>query len=259
VLAPDEGVLTAAEVAPGKRHLIPAVADCRACHESRQTSALGFNALQLSTDRDPNAIHGEPLRPGMVTLATLERERLLRPARPELVTSPPRIATGSPETRAVLGYLSTNCGGCHNGKGDIATLGPSLAPADVLDGDRLARALLRHPTTWQVPGKADGTSVLIDPDTPEASAILARMRSRRPSSQMPPLGTVVADRAALDALATWLATEVPRIQGERCIGTAHTNTSPPAASECTNGTGRGEKPASVMRRSQSFRPNRPST
>ena len=59
-------------------------------------------------------------------------------------------------------------------------------------------------TKWQVPGLADGASVLIDPRAPENSAMLVRMRSRRPSSQMPPLGTVVRDEAAIDGMNRWL-------------------------------------------------------
>ena len=69
--APEEGLPRVAEIAPGKSHSIPSVTECRACHVSNRTEVLGFNALQLSTDRDPNAIHGEPLEPGMATLATL--------------------------------------------------------------------------------------------------------------------------------------------------------------------------------------------
>ena len=39
---------------------------------------------------------------------------------------------------------------------------------------------------------------------PELSALLVRMRSRRPSTQMPPLGTVVPDREAVDLLSGWI-------------------------------------------------------
>ena len=53
---------------------------------------LGFDALQLSTDRDPNAPHAEPLTASMITLKTLMDENLIAPQRPELVTNPPRIA-----------------------------------------------------------------------------------------------------------------------------------------------------------------------
>ena len=34
------------------------------------------------------------------------------------------------------------------------------------------------------------------------------MRSRRPSSQMPPLGTVVRDQAATDAIARWIEADL---------------------------------------------------
>jgi mono/diheme cytochrome c family protein len=211
VLAPDAGVPGVVELAEGRRHDVPGVADCRACHGSKRPGPLGFNALQLSTDRDPNAIHGEPLAAGMITLATLADERRLAPARPELVSHPPRIATKSPTTRAVLGYFAANCGACHNRGGEIGPSGPSLQHGDLLgDGDAVAAALTRHATAWQVPGQPDGASLMIDPASPLASAMLVRMRSRRPSSQMPPLGTVLRDETAIDVITKWIATELPR-------------------------------------------------
>jgi hypothetical protein len=47
--------------------------------------------------------------------------------------------------------------------------------------------------------------VLVHDGQPEQSAIYVRMRSRSPSSQMPPLGTTVRDEAAVDAIARWSA------------------------------------------------------
>jgi hypothetical protein len=35
--------------------------------------------------------------------------------------------------------------------------------------------------------------------------MLARMRSRRPSSQMPPLGTVLRDQEAINAIERWMS------------------------------------------------------
>jgi len=206
VLAPDGGIPGAAELAPGKYHNIPGVADCRACHGAERPGPLGFNALQLSTDRDPNAIHGEPLAAGMTSLATLQAERLLAPSRPEWIANPPRIQARDPQTRTVMGYFAANCGGCHNKSGETTYAGPSLKHSDVADGDAVARALLAQATTWQVPGRPDGTTRMLDISVPEASAMLYRMRSRRPSSQMPPLGTVLRDEAAVKAVETWLAT-----------------------------------------------------
>jgi hypothetical protein len=45
---------------------------------------------------------------------------------------------------------------------------------------------------------------MINPGHPESSAIIRRVKSRRPISQMPPIGTVVADRAAIDLLTSWV-------------------------------------------------------
>ena len=204
-LAPDDGVPFVAEVAPGKRHSIPSRNDCLACHSTKPVP-LGFTALQLSTDRDPNALHGEPLSPEMLTLRTLVEDRLMAPVRTELLTSPPRIRTADPSTRSVLGYLSTNCGVCHNGNGEISALGPTIKYRDLLqDGDAVARSLIGQPTRFQHPKVADGATMLINPPQPDLSAILFRMRSRSPSYQMPPLGTVVRDQKAVDAIAAWVA------------------------------------------------------
>ena len=91
VLAEADGVAGAMEIAPGRQHNIPSRSDCAACHgEGRRP--LGFNPLQLSNDRDPNAIHGEALTPDMVTLQTLFDEGLLTGADGALRQTPPRIA-----------------------------------------------------------------------------------------------------------------------------------------------------------------------
>jgi mono/diheme cytochrome c family protein len=211
VLVPDDGLPAVTDIAPGRRHSIPSRTDCTACHGS-DGNPLGFNALQLSPDRDPNAVHGEPLPPGAVTLKELVEDRLFSPVRTDLVASPPRIRTANPETRAVLGYLAANCAMCHNGSGTIAAPGPVIRYDDLLrDGDAVARTLLRQPTRWQVPGAAEGDSMLVNPGSPDSSAILVRMRSRAPSSQMPPLGTVVRDQEAVEAIARWIKGDLARL------------------------------------------------
>lgn len=204
-LAPADGVPRVAEVAPGRFHDIPAVDQCRACHVSNRTELLGFNALQLSTDRDPNALHGEPLEPGMVTVQTLVEEHRLAPAREELVTRPPRIAARTADERALLGYLAGNCGACHNRQSDLAPLGLHWKHGDmVVRGADALAGLAGRRTKWQVPGVPDGESVVIDLRQPDRSALLRRMRSRSPASQMPPMGTAVQDRDAVELLTLWL-------------------------------------------------------
>ena len=202
-LAPEAGVPGHIEIASGKRHSIPSRDDCGACHGATRPVPLGFTALQLSPDRDPNAIHGEALRPDMLTLETLAGEGRLTHAAP-LLSSPPRIKTADPATRAVLGYLVGNCSMCHNGRGEIAALAPVIRIPDLLaDGDAVARTL-GSATRWQIPNVPDGQSVAVHPGEPAMSAILVRMRSRSPSSQMPPLGTIVRDQAAVDAVSAWI-------------------------------------------------------
>jgi mono/diheme cytochrome c family protein len=201
VLADSDGVAGAAEIAPGKQHNIPSRSDCAACHgEARRP--LGFNPLQLSDDRDPNAIHGEPITADMVTLKTLFDETLLTGADPAMRRTPPRIA-GDPLTRAVLGYMAGNCGACHNGDGQIAAELPSFSYPDVLSAGEIVRHLIGRPSRWQAKGRAEGT-LLIDPASPESSAVLLRMSSRRPSSQMPPLGTLLQDREAIERIRRWI-------------------------------------------------------
>jgi hypothetical protein len=203
-LAPETGIANVVEVAPGKRHGIPAVADCRACHDSSRTEILGFDALQLSNDRDPNALHADVLTAGMVTLRTLIDERRLRPNRTDLVTSPPRI-DAPPETRTALGYLSTNCGSCHNERSSIASVGLNLKHRLSTAGCTPAIATtVGRRGHWVVPGHPDESRV-IHPGRPDLSALVHRTRSRRPSSQMPPIGSVVQDTQAVDLLTRWVA------------------------------------------------------
>ena len=201
VLASESGVAGIAEVADGKRHSIPSVAECRSCHDSGRTEILGFNALQLSDDRDPNALHAETLAPGMITLKTLVDENLVAPRRTEMLTTPPRI-NASPITRTALGYLSANCGNCHNRESSIASLGLDLKYSSTAECPAIATTVGKR-GHWVVP-EAPDESRIINPGHPESSALLRRLKSRRPISQMPPIGTVVVDREAVDLLTSWI-------------------------------------------------------
>jgi hypothetical protein len=232
-LASESGIADIMSIGNGKAHSIPSVSECRSCHDSSRTEILGFNALQLSDDRDPNALHAEPATREMVTLKTLVEEGLATPRRADLVTTPPRIAATSPVTRTALGYLSANCGNCHNRDSSIASLGLNLKYEVIEIGSREPGT--GNPSTSLRAGRESGTgnapecaaalatsvgkrghwvvpeapeeSRVINPGHPESSALIRRIKSRRPLSQMPPIGTVVADRAAIDLLTSWVANE----------------------------------------------------
>lgn len=205
-LAPAEGVRRVVEVAPGRWHDVPTRNDCRACHGPADRSrVLGVNALQLSADRDPGALHAEPQQPGMLTVDTLVADGRFGPTPPAWTAAPVRIAAREPETRAVLGYLAANCGMCHDGSPAIAGFDASLATRDaVADPDGTVARLVGTPTRWQAPGVPDGQSMLVMPGHAEASALYLRMRSRSPSTQMAPLGTVIRDAEAVAAIARWI-------------------------------------------------------
>jgi hypothetical protein len=208
-LAPATGLAAVADLGNGKVHDIPSVADCRACHENGAPPVLGFNALQLSDDRDPNAPHAEALQPGMLTLASLEAQGLLSPRRPEWTARPPRIPAADPTTRAALGYLAANCGNCHRTSGaDTA-----LHTVDLAFNHRLAAVKLDEEPGWATtvlkPGKYaipgdQASNLRVAPGAPERSTLVHRMASRRPASQMPPLGSVVADEAGLALMRKWI-------------------------------------------------------
>lgn len=194
--APERGVARSYEIVPGKWHTIPSTADCANCHESGPSRVLGFSALQLSDDRDPLAPHAEPLPAGAVTLSTLLAEQRLRTRSAALAAGAPRITARDSVERAVFGYLSSNCGSCHNAEGPLARLGFSLR-TDVA-------AAIRHTGRFPLPGDTAGAR-LIEPGVPEASALFHRMQSRRPATQMPPLGTVLVDSAGVALVRQWIA------------------------------------------------------
>lgn len=204
LLAPDKGIRNHAEIAPGVRHSIPSRSDCRACHEPGGTPVLGFNALQLSDDRDPLALHARPLEPGMVTIRELDRRGLLSPPRPDLVAAPPRVHARSPRERAVLGYLSSNCGTCHSGRGPLGSLGLVLAHRSDADPEPAIVTAVGVAGQYVVPGLTPDSSRRIAPGDPDASVIAHRIASRSPSSQMPPLGTAVVDEQALALIRAWI-------------------------------------------------------
>lgn len=205
-LAPERGVARTVEIRDGVRHAIPSRFDCKACHEASPTRVLGFSALQLSTDRDPLAPHAEPLPAGAVDLAALVASGGLR-GLPAHVTSAPRIDAATPTARAALGYLHSNCGSCHTNSGELASLEFSLryllAPAP---RDPVATAVDRPSRFVFEPLGPD--AVRIRPGDPDASVLVARMATRHPIRQMPPLGSQLVDEASLALIKRWIAEDL---------------------------------------------------
>jgi hypothetical protein len=207
-LVPPDGLPNHVEIAPGIRHDIPGVDGCKACHEGQgRDVVLGFNALQLSPDRDPNAPHAEPWTPEMVNLNSLVERKLLAHFPPRLLAHPPRIEARSPRERTALGYLSGNCGGCHNAVDPLSSVGMYLKRSASLSPGALWKELesvVGHASKYQIPGLGSDENFRIDPGHPERSAVVVRMNMRNPYGQMPPLGSKIVDSLAVRMISDWV-------------------------------------------------------
>ena len=120
---------------------------------------------------------------------------------------PPRIRESDPIGRAALGYLSANCGGCHNERGPLARLGLVLLHDEGRGEHAPEPGLVTSMNAegrYALPGIPLEDSRIVAPGAPERSALLHRLRSRRPSSQMPPLGTVIPDKEGAELVRRWI-------------------------------------------------------
>jgi hypothetical protein len=209
---------------------LPSVADCRACHESGASAVLGFSALQLSSDRDPQAPHATPPEPGSLDLDGLLRRGLVVGLPATIAAHAPRVRAATATARAALGYLHGNCAHCHNARSPIANLGLYL---DVkVDGtcEALASAV-GHESQYRPTGTSIKTRIV--PGIPEASLLIARTSSRDPARQMPPLSTRLVDEEALALLNRWIAEDLvaqPAVPG----GTTATSLAPASEIEQEN-------------------------
>jgi mono/diheme cytochrome c family protein len=200
-LAPELGLRGACESGGGARHDIPGRLDCLACHAGTPNEVLGFSALQLSSDRDPQAPHATQPEPGSVDLAALVERGLVRNLPQEFIERAPRIVAATERERAALGYLHGNCASCHNARGPLANLELDLS-VTLARTDELAPALR---TTLEVPARFQGAAPLrIAAGAPERSLLLQRLSTRNPLLQMPPLGTHLVDSQAVALLTQWI-------------------------------------------------------
>jgi mono/diheme cytochrome c family protein len=210
LVAPERGIAQSVEIRDGVRHAIPSRTDCRACHEGSPARVLGVGALQLSPDRDPNAPHAEPRPPGGVDLRILAERGLVRGLPPGLIAVPPRIDAKTPTARAALGYLHGNCSSCHTAQGELASLALSLQyPLGLPPGDDppAIRTALGRPSTFGG-SESHGARERLCAGDPDRSVLVARMSSRHPVLQMPPLGSSLVDEEAVRLIRRWVAEDL---------------------------------------------------
>jgi hypothetical protein len=187
----------------GKSHTIPGIADCKACHQGGRSEVLGFSALQLSTDRDPGALHADG-RPDTMDLKALVDRGLLVGLPQHLLDEPPRIMAWSNDERAALGYLHGNCGHCHNDEGPLRNVGLYLRHKAV-GRSQAVETTVGFPMKKLAPGQSPDAVKRIEAGKPERSGLMQRAGSRYPALQMPPLGTELVDHEAITLLENWIA------------------------------------------------------
>lgn len=185
---------------------IPSQTDCRACHEGGAVPVLGFSALQLSSDRDPLAVHAESPSSDQMDLRKLVEGGWVRNLPASLMKTPPRISASLPTERAALGYLHGNCGHCHTDSSDASVpidLRLAQDVADPASTQKVMRSLTKSSAQFRLPGTSAAVPV-ISPGASHDSALLMRMQSRDASARMPPLGTAIPDSDGLALIARWI-------------------------------------------------------
>jgi hypothetical protein len=204
-LAPPRGKYGAYAFAGGRSHTIPGVSDCHVCHRGGKSEVLGFSALQLSPDRDPLAVHGEPAPVPGVDLAFLIEKGLLVGYPTGVAQRPPRISAGSAAERAALGYLHGNCGHCHNDKGSLQNLGLFLRHVEGSKVEAAVASTIGQPVRKPAPGQSADAVSRVEAGHPERSGLMQRVSSRAAALQMPPLGTELVDDEAVALLQRWIS------------------------------------------------------
>jgi hypothetical protein len=208
-LAPDNGLRGVRTLDGGLRYDAPSQSDCGACHGGRGARAvLGFDALQLSSDRDPLAAHQEPLAEGAVDLSELVRRDLIRNLPWQLIETPPALQADTALERAARGYMYGNCAHCHNAQGALALLGLDLDEAVGIEAQARPRSpLIGAASRFVLPGMQH--SLRVAPGAPDESVLAARMGSLAPVLRMPPLGTRRVDAEGLRLIKDWITEAAP--------------------------------------------------
>ncbi|MDD8019409.1 MAG: hypothetical protein PHP42_13635 [Bacteroidota bacterium] len=212
VLVSENGLKNYVQIAAGIRHDIPGKIDCKACHEGQgRDVVLGFNALQLSPARDPNALHSEPVTHDMINFNDLIRQKRISNVSKRFIDKPPMIEAATPRERAALGYLTSNCGGCHNSTDPLSSVGMFLKYKLTNNSNqKKLSTVIGHTSKYKIPTIPGDQSFRILSGDPTRSVVTYRMGTRNPYIQMPPLGTKIIDTMALNLITNWIKEDLTK-------------------------------------------------
>ncbi|RYZ04830.1 MAG: hypothetical protein EOO73_21880 [Myxococcales bacterium] len=177
------------------RYEVPAVRDCRRCHQGARDQVLGFSAVLLA-GADAQGL----------TLQKLQQTA-------KLSTSPPALQVpGTPVDQAALSYLHVNCGvACHNPSWNAEAWWTGFyLKLDARDLTQVSETAAHRTGVGQDsyivdPARPDRYLKLIAPGEPERSAVVYRDGERGSEMQMPPLATHSVDEAGLAAVKAWIS------------------------------------------------------
>jgi uncharacterized repeat protein (TIGR03806 family) len=185
-------LIDAAGEAHSQTYYYPGPRDCLKCHNQNAGYALGVRAAQL------DGPHG-----GDPTIQNQLQDwaaRGLFGDHPLALDDVVALAPLSDETRSledrVRSYWDANCSACHGVQRDIranwdARYATPLTDQGVIGG-------------ISVYGGDDGSTLLIEPGTPERSILYQRSATRVEGLRMPPLGSERPDDAYLSVLERWI-------------------------------------------------------
>lgn len=205
----DDGGEVVKGIGPnGSDYEVPSTGQCGECHDNRPEPPLGFDALGLGLAGATG-----------VTLAALAAENAFTGAPPATSLSIPDDPNAPTTGRLAAGWLSTNCGSCHNAigmnGGGFTGLHLLIRPSELLDGGNFAtldvsRTGMCCYSTRSNPNDA-GMNIPRLAGGDVESSLAAYLSGRRdpvePNSivQMPPLVTRAVDTAGHKLLTDWIA------------------------------------------------------
>jgi hypothetical protein len=166
-------------------HDIPSRFDCHSCHDSNDTTIIGFDELRLNGPRTGGSLS---------QLMELDEAGLFTDPIPAV---PEALGGANPQTVQVIGYLHGNCAHCHNGS-------PNAQSVLSLEHEQSVDNLINQAT--QAHGQAEGIRVI--PGDPVNSVLFQAFsgETSNPDIQpMPPVGVSVRDSVAIEMLRSWIS------------------------------------------------------
>jgi hypothetical protein len=190
----------------GTNHDVPSQTRCKTCPRGEPGAALGFSAIQLSRDDEPN-------------LASL-RARMTAPPPEGVDFRPP----GDEVTAKAFGYMHANCGVCHSAQGsasDDTCLQDAegnktkcmilrLAVSETGDFDPALTEMFTTTVGEVTHGNFQTGFPRVTAGDPLNSAVAIRPKERGDGAQMPPgFASEVADDSGVAAVDAWIESLAP--------------------------------------------------